>query len=80
MWKRKACRSIIANLTTIRQQMSKSTDRNSFDSPKKTKALNPHAFLARALRPPTMDFTQICQHVLTVLLFNEARVSLSRFS
>jgi len=29
-----------------------STDGNSFDEPKKTKALNPHTFLARALRPP----------------------------
>jgi hypothetical protein len=29
-----------------------STDRNSFDGPKKTKILNPHRFLASALRSP----------------------------
>jgi hypothetical protein len=29
-----------------------STYWNSFDGPKKTKALNPHTFFARALKPP----------------------------
>ena len=61
----KACRSIVANFTITRQQMSRErigihlTDRR-----------NPTHVLGTCLETPTMDCTQICQDVLTITPFN----------